>query len=244
MIMPSVSATETKPSPRALVTQSSQVAERALKSPAMIAMMETLLAGPRDHHLKIISAKQHIVVSQLGTGLAVTRSQKFKYLLNSIRMRNSTALLASGSISVKEFLIQCCHSTDRYLERELNWQNNDTDDSEDDVETTGPDANDVVENLTYSEEDFIVPEDMVLEVWQEDFDNEIVVPFVRVPFVNDGQLSSNTEDTRCVVCGDNPRTHALIPCGHKVLCFDCVARLEHNRCPICNSVFDSFLRIW
>jgi len=66
--------------------------------------------------------KQHIVVQQLAGGLQTTRGIKTKFILNSIRIKNSSALLATGAISVQEFLIQCSHSTDGYLERELNWR--------------------------------------------------------------------------------------------------------------------------
>lgn len=65
--------------------------------------------------------KQHIIVEQLGQGLAVTRSIKMKYIMNSVRIKNSTALLSTGAITTKEFLLQCSHTTDRYLERELSW---------------------------------------------------------------------------------------------------------------------------
>lgn len=65
--------------------------------------------------------KQHIIVEQLGQGLAVTRSIKMKYIMNSVRIKNSTALLSTGALTIKEFLLQCSHSTDQYLERVLNW---------------------------------------------------------------------------------------------------------------------------
>lgn len=61
--------------------------------------------------------KQHIVVQQLAGGLQTTRGVKTKFIMNSVRIKNSTALLTTGAITVKEFLIQCSHSTDRYLER-------------------------------------------------------------------------------------------------------------------------------
>jgi len=66
--------------------------------------------------------KQHVVVSQLAGGLQTTRGIKTKYLMNSVRIKNSTTLLATGAITVKEFLIQCSHSTENYLERELSWR--------------------------------------------------------------------------------------------------------------------------
>lgn len=48
----------------------------------------------------------------------------------------------------------------------------------------------------------------------------------------------------CVICLDKPRTHALIPCGHTVLCEVCAHRLadhyyernESFRCPICKGI--------
>lgn len=67
--------------------------------------------------------KQHIIVGQLTGGLPISRSIKFKYLMNSVRIRNSTALLSTGAITITDFLIQCSHSVDHYLERELNWEN-------------------------------------------------------------------------------------------------------------------------
>lgn len=45
-----------------------------------------------------------------------------KYVINSVRIKGSEALLSIGTITVKEFLIQCSHCTDRYLTMQLNWQ--------------------------------------------------------------------------------------------------------------------------
>jgi len=55
--------------------------------------------------------------------MPTTSSTKFKYILISVRVKNSTALLTTGAITVIEFLIQCPHASDRYVERELNWEN-------------------------------------------------------------------------------------------------------------------------
>ena len=38
--------------------------------------------------------------------------------------------------------------------------------------------------------------------------------------------SERTEDRACVVCFGRPRTHALLPCGHRVLCSMCAAQYE------------------
>ena len=47
-----------------------------------------------------------------------------------------------------------------------------------------------------------------------------------------GSPTSITADGReCVVCLDQPRAARLIPCGHKVLCRECVVGLQE--CPLC-----------
>jgi len=68
-----------------------------------------------------MNTKQHIVIQQLAAGLKTTRSVKMKYILNSLRIKNAAALLSTGTITVKDFLLQCSYSTDRYLTMELNW---------------------------------------------------------------------------------------------------------------------------
>ncbi|XP_060855532.1 uncharacterized protein LOC132933237 [Metopolophium dirhodum] len=73
-------------------------------------------------HLNNIMLKQPIVVSQLARGLQTTRGIKTKYIMNSVRIKNSTVQLATGAITVREFLIQCSHSTDNCIERELDWR--------------------------------------------------------------------------------------------------------------------------
>lgn len=46
----------------------------------------------------------------------------------------------------------------------------------------------------------------------------------------------------CVVCMDSPRTHALLPCGHKCICASCAPRLA--ACPICRVPKRSIVRIF
>lgn len=78
-------------------------------------------------HLKNMSLKQHIVVEQLAVGLPITRSLKFKYILNSTRIRNSTTLLLNGALTVNEFLVRCSYVAETYIARELDWQLNEED---------------------------------------------------------------------------------------------------------------------
>ena len=40
----------------------------------------------------------------------------------------------------------------------------------------------------------------------------------------------------CCICFENPKTTALVPCGHRSFCQDCVRRLSSRdspRCPLC-----------
>lgn len=98
----------------------------------------------------------------------------------------------------------------------------------------------------YNEADFIIPEDEELAIWEENYNLEEVdeVPYAPVPENIMENLPRRNEEETCVVCRDGPRTHALIPCGHKVLCADCIWQLERQCCPLCNSNFTSSLRIW
>lgn len=53
--------------------------------------------------------------------MQVTRSTKYKYILNSKRIQMATDKLSLRLITRKEFLVQCSHVVDGYLLREGNW---------------------------------------------------------------------------------------------------------------------------
>ncbi|CAI6377794.1 unnamed protein product [Macrosiphum euphorbiae] len=109
-------------------------------------------------------------------------------------------------------------------------------------------AGEVINIEEYNEADFIIPEDEELAIWEENYDNEEEheheAPYAPIPENIMANLPQVNEDEICVVCRDGPRTHALIPCGHRVLCINCLWQLERQSCPLCNSNFTSFLRIW
>ncbi|KAF0768709.1 putative inhibitor of apoptosis, partial [Aphis craccivora] len=46
----------------------------------------------------------------------------------------------------------------------------------------------------------------------------------------------------CIIFTDVERTHALIPCGHKIPC-DCLNLLYSKCCTVCSEYFNDFLRI-
>jgi len=85
-------------------------------------------------------------------------------------------------------------------------------------------------------------------IWQQlfmDDSEEDEVTFVQVPDnLHELYPPNEDEESICTVCRVAPRTHALVPCGHRVLCVDCVTQLEAQRCPLCNNDFVMALRIW
>ncbi|KYN50084.1 hypothetical protein ALC62_00112 [Cyphomyrmex costatus] len=56
-------------------------------------------------------------------------------------------------------------------------------------------------------------------------------------------LKKNSELNNCTVCYENERTHLFTPCNHLACCIDCIERLETNRCPICNQVYNDYIRV-
>ena len=54
--------------------------------------------------------------------------------------------------------------------------------------------------------------------------------------------SSEEESSLCVVCLDAPRTHAMLPCGHRCVCHSCTG--GHNRCPLCRTEVQGTVRVW
>lgn len=81
-------------------------------------------------------------------------------------------------------------------------------------------------------------------MWQEVYgrDEPLDIPYVQVNRNYQEGILNN--EVVCVVCRDSLRTHALILCGHKVLCEECVNQLLDKRCPICNTEYTLAIRIW
>jgi len=65
---------------------------------------------------------------------------------------------------------------------------------------------------------------------------------------NPSAPSNNTTDTdtgmECIICLDESRKYALLPCGHFCLCENCVARVPNNKCPVCRNEIQDILRIY
>jgi len=67
------------------------------------------------------------------------------------------------------------------------------------------------------------------------------IPYVKVPAI---LLSLINIDEMCIVCKDAEKTQALIPCGHKVVCKECLNLLVPKRCPLYNLNFINSLKVW
>ncbi|KAF4668112.1 hypothetical protein FOL47_003176 [Perkinsus chesapeaki] len=51
------------------------------------------------------------------------------------------------------------------------------------------------------------------------------------------------DDSTCMICYDNVRSVALLPCGHCCLCYRCARHLRDQKCPMCRTVFDAYVTI-
>jgi len=56
------------------------------------------------------------------------------------------------------------------------------------------------------------------------------------------QKLAQCESTRCCVCYDQVADSVIVPCGHNIMCTDCIEKLNH--CPICNAAIESRLRVY
>jgi chromosome segregation ATPase len=54
---------------------------------------------------------------------------------------------------------------------------------------------------------------------------------------------ANEEEQLCVICMEQERSHACIPCGHRVLCSICIDYI-HSECPICRCHVEKFIAIY
>jgi len=52
------------------------------------------------------------------------------------------------------------------------------------------------------------------------------------------------EACECVICSDNPKTHACVPCGHQVLCGNHNEDLIGKPCPICRVYVVTIIQIF
>ena len=68
----------------------------------------------------------------------------------------------------------------------------------------------------------------------------------------ESKTSHQTNDSEfCAICLERKITHAMVPCGHCILCENCAielnnykARDRHCSCPICRTPFSSIAKIF
>ncbi|XP_070167590.1 uncharacterized protein [Polyergus mexicanus] len=90
-----------------------------------------------------------------------------------------------------------------------------------------------------------VPEDEYLYLIDNNASSEDL-PFHIVNWnLEDNQTTSEEKSSIdvCTVCLVNERTHVFIPCGHLACCSPCIERFEANRCPICNVIYENYVRV-
>ena len=78
--------------------------------------------------------------------------------------------------------------------------------------------------------------------------------FRRWAATTPGATPSPTTEKLCVICDDAPAAWALLPCGHRCLCADCVVNYQEptpggpptrcTECPLCRARVDRTWRIY
>jgi hypothetical protein len=55
---------------------------------------------------------------------------------------------------------------------------------------------------------------------------------------------SSSHTTSCVICLEGERNHAIVPCGHVILCDECSRQHTLRHCPMCRVRIQSLLKIF
>lgn len=62
------------------------------------------------------------------------------------------------------------------------------------------------------------------------------------PTLSEVEQGDSLTTPACVICMERDAEYALIPCGHQVLCQQCVPRVQ--QCPVCRSTASSSIKIY
>lgn len=57
-------------------------------------------------------------------------------------------------------------------------------------------------------------------------------------------LDNRQSMSKCIVCLNGVAHYALVPCGHKISCTECIDKLMDKPCPTCRMVADGSIRIF
>ena len=80
-----------------------------------------------------------------------------------------------------------------------------------------------------------------------------LAPPALAPALSSASLAPATDGELCVVCCEQARSHAFIPCGHLSLCFECAelylkAPEDHawrkQGCPVCRASYTTVMKIF
>lgn len=55
--------------------------------------------------------------------------------------------------------------------------------------------------------------------------------------------AKSADQDDCVICMSEPKTHAMIPCGHRCVCEDCGTR-RITSCPLCRAMVQDIVKIY
>ena len=56
--------------------------------------------------------------------------------------------------------------------------------------------------------------------------------------------SSNSNYGECVVCLSERATHAVVPCGHMIMCGACAGQARLEQCPLCRGAVAQLMRVF
>jgi len=76
-----------------------------------------------------------------------------------------------------------------------------------------------------------------------------VFPSDYDPIARRASLSTSPEFRleNCVICCNSPNTHAYVPCGHKILCGECMTAIKKKpnlHCVLCRQKYQQIIRIY
>ncbi|KAL0480147.1 baculoviral IAP repeat-containing protein [Acrasis kona] len=169
-------------------------------------------------------------------------AQEYKAMNDRIETIESTKLRYEGLISEAEKIV-------RRKERDLRRAGIDLEDAED----SNRDVAKYQKELKTCRGEVMNAKYAVSRIKKEMVE-ACVLDFPELSLMDQSDLSiKNTSCVRdfikeeemntCSICMERERSHACVPCGHVVLCYECLDCVQ-NSCPICRASVDKFVEIF
>lgn len=73
---------------------------------------------------------------------------------------------------------------------------------------------------------------------------EQVLSQTRQRPVQDEIADPDNINDACVICQENKRLYAAVPCGHTLCCDACRTKIAHNKCPFCRAKIEKLFRYY